>query len=364
MDLSRRIFCSWPLLHGALLASALAGTACADRPVGEPRLADASVGDRLDDVMVWERDVTLEESEETINVTVRAAIDPHGGFLIADEREGFARRYDRDGRLLAQFGGKGPGPNEFPNLLSILRLPDGTLAAFDIFNRISFFDPAGEQLLRTTRTPVGPVHSVLLLNDSVAILGGHAAAGGGADGARLHLWNLNADSILASFFSPPLASEAHVLADNTTGWASVDRLGDTLAVVSALSDTVYLTSTSGERYAQISIPARGYRLLDPRLRRPDPKGGTQEIRRWLGSFSLNSDVFWLGGTFIVQYQDRTGPQPKWRFVVFGRDGRRKYEVIDSPKLLMVDRASGLLYFVAPESPTPNVWRVGRLAERQ
>lgn len=348
-----------PRLAHLLLALLAAG--CGKDAAGEPRLADASAGDRLDDAIVWDREISLEENERTINVVVRADLDPRGGFLIADEQEGFARRYDPTGRLLVQFSGKGVGPAEFPNLLRMIRLPDGTLAGFDVFNKIAYFDSAGARLLRTARSPVGPLHAVLLLSDSVVLLGGHLRPGTAEDRRRLHVWNFRSDTVLSSFFEPPLPSEAHALADRTAGWTAADRRGDTLAVVSSLSDTVYLMSTTGERYEQIPIPARGFRRLDPDTPRPDPRGGLTSVRRWLGSFSLISDVFWLGDTFIVQYQDRTGPQPRWRFVAFGRDGRRKYEVIDSPKLLIADRESGLLYFVSPESVTPNVWRAGRLA---
>lgn len=347
--------------RGAHLLLALLAAGCGSEAAGEPRLADASAGDGLDDAIVWDREISLEENERTINVVVRAELDSRGGFLIADEQEGFARRYDPTGRLLVQFGGKGAGPAEFPNLLRMIRLPEGTLAGFDVFNKIAVFDSTGTRLLRTGTSPVAPLHSVLLLNDSVVLLGGHLRPGSAEDGLRLHQWDLRADSILSSFFAPPLPSEAHALADRTAGWTAADRRGDTLAVVSSLSDTVYLMSTAGERYGQVPIPARGFRRLDPDTRRPDPRGGLAAVRQWLGSFSLISDVFWVGDTFIVQYQDRTGPQPRWRFVAFGRDGRRRFEVIDSPKLLAADRDSGLLYFVSPDSPTPNVWRAGRLA---
>lgn len=313
----------------------------------------------LEGAVKWEREFTLQESDETVNVIVRAALDPRGGFLIADEQEGFARRYDSDGRLLAQFAGKGAGPGEFLNLLRVLRLSDGTIAAFDIFNKVVFFDSAGARVVRTARTSVGPLHSVTLLNDSIAVLGGQLGDGSGNE-RRIHLWNLRSDSLLASFFVPSLPSEAHVMAAGSAGWVGVDQRGDTLAVVSSLADTVYLMTTGGRMLERIAVPSRAFRRLDPASPLPDARGGLVAVREWFGSFSLMSDVFWVGDTFLVQFQDRMGPQPSWRLLGMRRDGRRTFEAVDTPKLLAADGASGLLYFVSPRSETPNVWRSARL----
>lgn len=324
--------------------------------------ASAAPRGTLESAVRWERELTLQESDETVNVIVRAQLDPRGGFLIADEQEGFARRYDPQGRLLAQFGGKGSGPGEFMNLLRVLRLPDGTLAAFDIFNKVAFFDSTGTNVVRTARTPVAPLHSVTLLDDSLVVLGGQLADGTEND-RRIHVWNLKSDSLLASFFTPALPTRAHVMAAGSAGWVGVDQRGDTLAVVSSLADTVYLMTTGGRMLERIPVPSKAFRQLDPERPLPDARGGLVAAREWFGSFSLMSDVFWVGDTFVVQFQDRTGPQPSWRLVGMGRDGRQTFEVVDSPMLLAADKPSGLLYFVSPESETPNVWRAARLVRR-
>lgn len=313
----------------------------------------------LDEAVQWEREFTLEENDKTINVIVRAEIDPRGGFLIADEQEGYIRRYDANGRLLAQFGGKGSGPGEFTNLLRAIRLPDGSIAAFDIFHRVAVFDSAGSTLLRTFRTPVGPLHSVRLLNDSLVLLGGNNPP----STEKLHVWNLKQDSILTSFFSPPLPSRAHEMAAGSAGWVSMDIRGDTLAVVSSLSDTVYLLSIDGAIRERIPLPSTGLRRLDPSKPLPDARGGLVSAREWFGSFSLISDVHWIDDTFLVQYQDRVGPTPAWRLIGLTRTGRRTFEVIDTPNLIATDPSSDSLFFVSPTSLAPNVWRSARLAVR-
>lgn len=346
-----------------MLVAALAASACGDDP---PEAADGAARpglSRLDDVVRWEREFTLEENEETINVIVRAGLDPRGGFLIADEQEGFARRYDENGRLLAQFAGKGNGPAEFMNLLNVTRLPDGSLAAFDIFQKIAIFDSAGSEVVRTARTPLAALHSVVLLNDSIALLGGSVPGPSGVRDSRVHRWNVNGDSLEASFFAPALPSRAHVMAAGSAGWIGMDRRADTLAVVFALSDTVYLMTAGGAMVDRIAIPAEGFRRLSPDIEMPGRGGGILAAREWFASFSLVSHVFWLGDTLLVQYQDRNGPEPDWRLVGLTRTGQRIFEVMDSPQLLAVDHSSGLLYFESPDSDLPNVWRAARLVEQ-
>lgn len=328
-----------------------------DQPPGEA--ASATVP--LDSVLDWQREFTLDENDSTINVVVRASLDPRGGFLIADEREGFVRRYSPEGRLLAQFGGKGHGPAEFPRVLRAVRLPTGEIAAFDVAYKVALFDSTGGTLLRTYRTPIGLLHAVAVLDDSLFLLGGQIP--GQDTDQRLHVWNMAADSLTSSFFAPPLPSRAHVVAANAAGWVGFDRRGDTLAVVTSLSDTVYLMTVQGRMLERIPIPSTALRRLDPNMALPTGTGAIGEARKWISSFSLIANVHWIGNTFVVQYQDRMRPEPDWRLIGMTREGRRTFESVDTPELLASDQGERLLYLVSPESDTPNVWRTARLQDR-
>lgn len=344
-----------PVLLVAVILAGACGAA-ADAP---PRAAPGITS--LDEALEWEREFTLEENDRTINVAVRAAVDPAGGFLIADEREGFVRRYSMEGRLLAQFGGKGHGPAEFPSVLAARRLSDGRIVVFDVMQRGAIFAAGGDTLLRTFRTPFSRVHAAMVLDDSLALIG--AQLPGQAEDHRLHVWNLERDSLIESFFAPPLPSTAHQMAAGVAGWVEFARRGDTLAVVTSLSDTVYLMTLHGRVLERIAIPSTALRRLDPNMALPGRRDDIGEARQWMSQFSLISHIHWIGDTFIVQYLNLARPEPRWGLIAMRRDGAGLVDAVDTPELFFADPATGLLYLQAPEEPAPNVWRVARLRDR-
>jgi hypothetical protein len=312
----------------------------------------------LDRAVVWKERIRLEENNAVVNVITRAKPDGRGRFLVTDEREGQVRLYGADGRLARHFGRRGDGPGEFNFLLGALRRSSGEIVAFDMFNKVVVFDSTGSRVLRTTRTPVGPAHSVLLLDDSLVLLGGEIR-GGGLPGARLHVWNLASGRLVRSFFVPRGTGPGYELAAGTAGLVSVARRGDTIAATFALSDSVHLFTVDGTPLGAVPIPSRFLRRLDPQR---VPKGRDVEAaREWLNGFSLVSDLFWLAdGSFLVQYQDRDGPVPDWRLLRMSRTGRPLFESVDTPMLQFVD-ANMTVYFIQPGASAQNVWATARFA---
>jgi hypothetical protein len=313
----------------------------------------------LDRHVAWGRTLALEENDAAVNVLIRATPDPRGGFLVADEQENQVRRYDANGKLLLTFGRRGPGPGEFNALNRAFRLASGDLLAVDVLSHAAVFDSAGAKLERTFRTPVGAVKMAYLLNDSLLLLGGQILdeRAGGSD-ERLHLWNLRANRLARSFFPVHATTQAHQFAANTAGLVGAAQRGDTLAAVFALSDTIYLFDLSGRRLGTVPLRAEGLRRFDPAMRMPRME--LVGVREWIGRFSLVTDLWWLrDGSFLVQYQDREGVEPKWRLVHLARDGRRLFESKDTPYLVAVD-PTDTLWFVQPGSPTPNAWASARL----
>lgn len=336
--------------------------ACGDRKPQRSHAPQSAKGDALDSVVEWHGDIQLEENEKVLNVLPYAAVDPHGGFLVWDEQEAQIRQYGPEGRLRGYFGRKGEGPKEFQFPRAAIRRASGTILAFDTYARGAEFDEVGSAVLRTFRTPVGPLHSALLLDDSLVVLGGQVTGSSGdAAPSRLHVWSLAGNTVRRSFFAPSLPSQVQRLAANTAGFVSADRRGDVIAATFSLRDTIYFFDLQGKPRGQVPMPSQFYRRLSSESPLPSQKGGVVGAREWIGSFSLISNVFWASDdTLIVQYQDRVGTEPRWRLLGLRRDGSRLFEVVDSPYLITVDQANGWLYFVKPGSPTPNFWSRARL----
>jgi hypothetical protein len=344
------------IVLGAQAALALACAACNDMP----RAADALAAENtstLDRYVRWRADIHLQENDTVINVLARVSVDPHRGFLVADEQEDQIRAYAPDGRLVRHFARKGYGPKEFQYLHAALRTSTGQVVAVDYEGKGAVFDSVGGEAVHTFRAPVSPVQFARLVNDTLLLLGGKATPRlGHATDARLHLWSLAHDTVVRSFFAPPIAGRAHALAASVGGFVGADLHGDTIAAAFALSDTVYLFALDGRKLGQLAIPFRHFRRLEEGNRLPDHNSGVVQVHEWLGSYSMVSDVYWLrDGGFLVQYQDRVGSVPHWRLLRMRRDGTRVFDVVGTPNLLAVDPADDALYFVKPGSLTPDVW---------
>jgi len=309
----------------------------------------------VDDFVRWEGRITLEENARVLNVAPIPHADPRGGFLVADVREGQMRLYDDAGHLHGAFGSKGKGPAEFDGPVAALRIPSGEIAVADLSGKVAVFDSAGARLLRTFQTGLVPLYDAELLSGGCMVL-----VGRGTDraGPLLHLFDPRDGRITRHFFPQPRPRGVSLHGALTASFAEATVRGDTIAVVSALADTVYLFDAGGAALAKLPVPFRHFRPVP----RNAPSGAQREKTiAWFSSFSLVSHAFWAGdGSFLVQYQDRDGPEIHWRLLRMARDGRPLFELRDTPQLLTTDPASGRLWFVDPASPTPNAWSVARL----
>jgi hypothetical protein len=355
----------WPLR--ACLGLLLAGSAaCED--VGQARMAIGAPtdeaepdGSALDRAVRWGRDIHLQETDQVVNVLVRMNLDPRGGFVVADQQENQIRHYDARGRLRAHVGGTGGGPAEFGALHRALPLSSGGFLGIDSYQRGVEFDSAGG-VVRTFRTPVGPLHDARLVNDTLLLLGGDIPRRKPSPlRPRVHLWNLARGSLVRSFFVPPVHGRAHELAAEVAGFVATDVRHDTVAAAFALTDTVYFFDLNGRPLRKVPIPFRHFRRLVEGRPVPGHSSSVVAAREWIGSFSLLSHVFWLrDGTLLVQYQDRIGTEPHWWLLAMTAAGAPLFEAVGTPYLIEVDRATDDLYFQKPGSPTPDVWTLARL----
>ena len=309
----------------------------------------------MEDLALLEGTLELQESPEAINVEPIISHDARGRLLVADRSEGYFRIYAPDGSLVNQFGGRGEGAGEFTNPAGLVMDGAGRLLALDYRGKAVVFSSDGDRLEATVPTPLTSVYRAAFRPDGRLLVAGTVANDGG--GNRLHLLRLGSDSILEveSFLPTPVPSEL-LPAAATAGIVGVATRGDTIAATFALSDSIYLFGSQGDRLNSIAIPISDFRRATP----PPQGAGMDGIAQWVDSFTMITDIFWLlDGSFIVQYQDRTDMLPDWRFVHLSRSGSLIGEVIDSPRILAGPDREGHLYFQEPGSLTPN--RINRVS---
>ena len=302
----------------------------------------------------------LYEDERTINVEPVVAVDPAGGFLVADVREAEVRRYGGSGEtreLLWRSGGKGGGPGEFTAPTAVTRLPSGEVVVADRMERLAFYGPDGA-FLRSVQVPIGHIEDVAHADGSLLLIAGRLP--GGPESPRLHLWDMDAGRIVRSFFTP-FSRSPNPAASTIAGWTKFSIRGDRVAAVFATCDTVYFFSTRGDALGSRPIPFRGFRRGEAKL----PDGGDpRERARWLASFDFVADVHWLpDGRLLIPYQNvvpERAMERRWHLLRMDRSGRADAEVRDLPRLLDVDGRDGTLYFVKRGAEAPNQWEPARL----
>lgn len=324
----------------------------------EPEIALGAWSTRsIDEFVRWGEEIRLEENEQVVNVWPVVQRDPEGGFLVADTREAQARLYDGSGRLRARFGSRGKGPAEFDGLVAALRLPSREIVLADRAGKVAVLDSSGVRVLRTYGSGLLPLYDAELLQDSLLLLVGRGSV---KTGPLLHVFDPRSGRLLRHFFT---VTPRGILPGSamTAGFAEAAVHGDTIAVIHSITDTLYRFSAAGASLGKMPIPFRHFRPIRHSL----PRNPTREqTHAWLSSFSLASHAFWGGGgTWLIQYQDRNGPEIRWRLLGMTHDGKRLFELRDSPQLLATEPATGRLYFVAPRSLAPNLWSVARLGPR-
>lgn len=297
--------------------------------------------------------VTLEESSEVINVAVDVTVEGDGSFLIADAGEARVRKYDSAGRLVYQFGSKGDGPGEFGMPLEVHRLPGtGRLRVLDISKGLLEFGPNGEGYIRASRPPIAPAYTAASLDEGRTLVAGIVS---GAEDPRrlLHVWDLEADTMLRSFFPTPGDSLTRLVARNF-GWADFDRRGDSTVAVAAFTDTVFVFGPQWEEIDRVPLPMDEF----PRIRSFDART-PDEIEAWLEERLLIIDVHWLGDrSLLIQYQRPRGTDNEWNLLWTNLSGDRILSVTNTPQLLAVH--ADRLYFLDPESLTAGQWVVAEL----
>jgi hypothetical protein len=334
-----------PSAAGAALAILVA---CAPNEGGEGAGAIAEALDgsvEFDDLFVRERVVALEETATALSVTPFVTVEPTGGIIVADPSEAQVRVYDRDGRIQQTFGSRGDGPGEFVAVVRAMRRP-GTedILVLDMVRGVLSFSGSGEYLGPLADTlfqyyqemiPFGRLH--------ILVTGRRAGAGS----PSLAVMDAEDGRIVASGFVRPSPPSAEVL--QGSDWVKAEVGGGAVAIIRALSDTVYLVNAADPTEPPNAVPIPMAHPFEPL---PPPEQLMRLARRELSERLVRvHDVFWLDQLLIVQIIRRRDQVDHWSLVGMSRVGERRFEVEDGPRLL--DVRDGKLLFVDPGALVPN-----------
>lgn len=293
----------------------------------------------------------LTENDTALNVQVYPRPDPHGGILVADAEEAQVRRYSDAGDLLSAFGRRGVGPHELRSPVAAVRLSSGDLLVTDYQFKALVYSARGDTVIHELAHPFFPVYDLDVLDDSLVLFS--ARLPGAYE--RLHVFDVHRDTVIASFFVPPVAREMESAA-RTVGITAAAVRHDTIAAVFALSDSIFFFLTSGHRAGAVATGSQNFRpLATPPPVGPDSRG---RMPNWVASFSMMSDIAWLtDGRFVLQYQDRQNMLPRWRLLGMRADLTVAFELMDTPRFLTVHGDGERLLFEEPTGLSPNKWLV-------
>jgi hypothetical protein len=312
-----------------------------------------------DTYLTWGRDLTFSDSAASSSIQVY--LDPRNGFLVADGGQSQIRAYSDSAQLLWSVGRAGGGPSEFQQLRSVARTPQGQVVALDNTGKVSIFGPSGT-LVRTAPTGLSPAYNSWLLNDTTLLISGRFT--GNSNSPLLHVWSLNQNRILASFFNVPAHDPAYDEAYRFSGWANAAVLGrDSIAVVFPLADTLYLYHSSGREIGKFKLPLDNFR----RLSSPGPKDDAPESSiEWRQSYTRISQVFRSpDGSIYVQYFNLKGLEPAWGFsrMFLDRDHLyKRFEIQNTNRLLGVSPKDSMLYFLRADLLESTVWSLAHVSQ--
>jgi len=314
-----------------------------------------------EDVFTLHRAIPLFEDAEVINVAPFVSVDPLGGFLVTDGREGQVRGYGFHGELRFFFGTKGDGPGEFKVPVGTVRLPGGTLANVDIGRGVRVFDPSGDEVLHSYPSPLMIIYGVRALSDSTLLLIGRARPSTSAplDDAPnlLHVFNLDRGELVHSFFPTPGDQIARAAA-MSYGFAHAAVHGDTVSAVFALTDTIYQFRLNGSELGSFHVPLQSF---SPVVDLPPEGGGRRERQAWSTKLVRLESLFVLpDGSFLVQFEQSNTLSAGFNLARVSSTGELLFERRHTPRLVAL--LADTLVFESPLGIVPNRWQLSTLKE--
>jgi hypothetical protein len=301
----------------------------------------------------------LEESDSVITVMAYATRDT-GGYFVADSREAKVRRYDRAGRLVWQRGRRGAGPGEYQDPRFIVRMESGRVVSGQSSGRVHVYDSDADSLLASFHVPLTRVTDAVRGGGDRIIVAG--IPGSDFELPRLHLISLDDGSVEASFFSP-FAQTPSRDAAIIGGFVRLDDHEGAVVSTWSLSDSIYIWQTRDDSVL-IAYPLNSSHFRTLGAEAPGSSAGREAQQEWLASFDYISDVAWIApNTVLIQYftLNSSDTSRDWHLVIGDLLDNRRVDVRHTPEFLWADPRDGTAAF-AVDPLNPGTWSIVRLRE--
>lgn len=313
----------------------------------------------IEDVVEWLEPLILEETPAALNSEPRLAIDPLGGYLVTDAQASQVRVYDADGSLITYFGREGDGPGEFRNLRGVARLPSGQLSTVDFRGRLAIWTSAG-LLIRDSRPAIRGVMGITPLGGSrvALVLSPVAAWTDSLDVPWVRLLDTEPLTLGAEVLSLPL-TQANVSLVSSVGGDVNPTLGSRFGLTWTTFDSLWVVDLREPAHVEaIHLESNALGLNTQLVDRHDRDAFVD----WMLTATFPGAVFPVpdGGWLIGLFRRRPSAGLVSGLLRVDAQGRRLWELDESPHLVASDPGRGILYFAESSGLEPNRFERARL----
>jgi len=293
--------------------------------------------------------IALEEPAGIVNVWPVASIAADE-FLIADTREAQVRVYSPTGKLRRAFG---PGTGQVESLsylVRAVRLEDSALLTAGLLGQLTVIPEVAAEAAYTVATPLFLLRDVVVLDEPRILLVGPDSS----SAALLHIWDIQRERIVRSFFVPPTRFDRAVITTFPT--VAVATRAGTIAAAYTFSDTIVFFDTLGTEQSRLHIPIQPFVVPGRSL---PPAGNGAERQALVNRFTPIQDLFWIDDDqLLVQWAKGTAFGQEWGLLLMDTQGKRVWAIAPAPRLVGV-RGDDFL-FESPRGESPNEWVVARM----
>lgn len=279
----------------------------------------------------------------------RIAIAGDGRILVLDQADNTIKIFDREGTLLTTAGGRGSGPGEFENPMSV-GYGEGLFVVGESLGTFSVFSDNGSFIHSFYTIPfIGHLNAdVRILPDSTIIIGGiRFETEEKSKGKILLVHNYAIDGMYrSSYFT---LSEIAIELQLTGFYGSMIGIGrnNTVYDVQPMEYRIGVFKPDGETVGQFDHVPDYFRTIKEPMPKPDER---TTINEWFGSFDTISGIFVANDSLLAIQLLHKGKNII--DLLQKSDGKSVSSIETEQRLSYIDR-EGYFYFISPLRDEPS-----------